>query len=154
MERAIDLIREDLANIEKVVSIYEQDLAGFEDHLRLSGKNIIKANEEQPSWLSFYDSHRVELKSITEYMDLQVQKTRGKLWRDYTENYSRDLQTKDKEQYINHEPTFIFMYQLYLEVKELYEKYVSVVESFKARGFILNNLTRLISTETVDYIIS
>lgn len=154
MNRPIDLLREDLANIGKIIELYEQGLDEFKDHLRLQGKNIITASQEQPSWLSYYDSQRAELKMVTDYMDSQVQRVRGKLWKDYTENYSRDLQTKDKEQYINNEPAYLSMLLLHLEVKELYDKYVSIVESFKARGFALNNISRLISADAVDYIIS
>ena len=154
MESGIDLIRDDLSNIESVIDYYEKSLSDFGKNLNLHGKNIMKALEEQPSWLSFYDARRVELKAITEYMDTQVQRIRGRLWKDYTEKYSRDLQTKDKEQYINNEPAYLDMFQLYLEVKELYEKYISAVESFKARGFVLNNVTRLLQSDSVDYMMS
>ena len=33
---------------------------------------------------------------VVDFMESQVMKVKGKLWKDYTENYSRDLQAKDK----------------------------------------------------------
>lgn len=153
MSKPLELLHENIQNILKIIPAYEQDLEGYQDNLRLKGKNIIVANNEQPSWLVYYDSRRAELKTALEYMELYVQKIRGKLWKEYTENYARDLQSKDKEQYINNEKAFLDAYELYLELKELHDRYVSVVEGFKNRGYALNNITRIITSEMGDYII-
>jgi hypothetical protein len=153
MHRPLELLHENVTNVVKIIEVYEQDIDDFKEHLRLKGKNIVVANNEQPSWLVFYDSRRSELKSSLDYMEVHVQKVRGKLWKDYTENYSRDLQAKDKEQYINHEPSFLNAYELYLELKDLYDRYVAIVDAFKARGYALNNITRLVTSETSDYMI-
>jgi hypothetical protein len=153
MKRPLELLHENVTNVIAIIEVYESQLDGFEDHLRLQGKDLVIALHEQPSWLVYYDAKRAELKTALDYMDLSVQRVRGKLWKDYTENYSRDIQSKDKEQYINHEPTFIVAYELYLELKDLYDRYVSVVEAFKARGFALNNITRIVVASTTDYTI-
>ena len=153
MDRPLDLLRDNLANIATIVEVYEQELDEFKEHLRLKGKNLVQANQEQPAWLVYYDVKRSELKIVVDFMESQVMKVKGKLWKDYTENYSRDLQTKDKEQYINNEPSYLTMLQLYLEAKELYDKYVAVVDSFKARGYALNNITRLVSSDSSEYMI-
>jgi hypothetical protein len=154
MNRPLELLHENITNVVKVLEVYENDLAGFEDHLRLKGKQLVVANNEQPGWLVFYDSRRAELKSALDYVEAQVHRTRGKLWKDYTENYSRELQSKDKEQYINHEPSYLSVYELYLELKDMYDQYVSVVDAFKARGYSLNNITRLVTSEASDYFIN
>lgn len=153
MSKPLELLHENIENILKIIPAYEQDLEGYEENLHLKGKNIIVANAEQPSWFVYYDTRRAELKNALEYMELYVQKIRGKLWKEYTENYSRDLQAKDKEQYINNEKAFLDAYELYLELKDLYDKYVSVVEGFKNQGYVLTNISRIITSEMKDYII-
>jgi len=154
MDRPLELLHDNITNVIKIIEVYEQDLADFKDKLRLHGKNIVTANNEQPSWMAFYDARRAELKTALEYMDMNLQKIRGKLWKDYTENYSRDLQAKDKEQYINNEPVYLNAYELYLELKDLHDRYVAVVEAFRSRGFALNNITRIITSDVADYMIS
>ena len=153
MDRPIDLLRENLTNVSIIVEVYENDIEGFEDHLRLKNKNIIVANQEQPAWLVYYDARSKELKSAVDFMEVHVQKVRGKLWRDYTEHYSRDLQVKDKDQFINNEPAYLNAYEIYLIVKELYERYLSVVDAFKARAYALTNLTRLVTSQVNYYTI-
>lgn len=153
MDRPLELLHQNVANVVKIIEVFEDDLKDYKEHLRLKGKNLVVANNEQPSWLVYYDARRTKLKASLDFMEAHVQSVRGKLWKDYTENYSRDLQTKDKEQYINNEPNFLNAYELYLELKELYDRYVAIVDAFKARGYALNNITRLVSSEMTDYII-
>ncbi len=153
MSTALDLVRESITNIPKVVEIYEGYLQNFSDNLAIKGKRLELANYEQASWLSYYDERKVELRSIVRYMEAHVERVRGKLWKDYTENYSRELSPKDKEQYINHEKSYLSANELFLEVRELYEKFESAVESFKARGYALNNIVKIRVADLGDFVV-
>jgi hypothetical protein len=153
MSDALNAIRDSITNIPKIVETYEGYLLDFQKNLIIKGKRLELANYEQATWMSYYDERRVELHAIVRYMEMQVEKVRGKLWRDYTENYSRELSPKDKDQYINNEKAFIDTTSLFLEIRELYEKFESVVESFKARGYALNNITRIRIADMGDYVV-
>jgi hypothetical protein len=153
MSDALNAIRDSITNIPKIVETYEGYLLDFQKNLIIKGKRLELANYEQATWMSYYDERRVELHAIVRYMEMQVEKIRGKLWRDYTENYSRELSPKDKDQYINNEKAFIDTTSLFLEIRELYEKFESVVESFKARGYALNNITRIRIADMGDYVV-
>ena len=74
---------------------------------------------------------------------MQTNKVRGKLFRDYTENYSRVLADRAIDKYIDKEDAYLAAYGLYLEVKEIHDQYVRVVEAFRSRGFALNNITKI-----------
>lgn len=142
MSRITDLGK----NFEKIVDIvheYNKALEGVEDILKIQGKRLEVANMENTAWQNYYDQKRVELYTLVKYMDSQVEKVRGSLFRSYTEAYNRELSDRAKDKYINNEPKYLQMYEIFLEIKELYEKYDSVVESFKSRSFALNNITKL-----------
>jgi hypothetical protein len=153
MSDALNSVRDSITNIPKIVETYEGYLSDFQKNLIIKGKRLELANYEQATWMSYYDERRVELHAIVRYMEMYVEKVRGKLWRDYTENYSRELSPKDKDQYINNEKAFIDATSLFLEIRELYEKFESVVESFKARGYALNNITRIRIADMGDYVV-
>lgn len=153
MSDALNAVRDSITNIPKIVETYEGYLSDFQKNLTIKGKRLELANYEQATWMSYYDERRVELHAIVRYMEMYVEKVRGKLWRDYTENYSRDLSPKDKDQYINNEKAFLDATSLFLEIRELYEKFESVVESFKARGYALNNITRIRIADMGDYVV-
>ena len=45
------------------------------------------------------------------------------------------------------------MFQLYLEVKDLHDRYAGVVDGFRSRGFALNNITKIRVSSLEDAVI-
>ena len=91
----------------------------------------------------FYDEKRSELKSIVDFVEKKVDAVRGKLLRKYIENYTRDISDRMREKLVDAEPEYIGMHEIYLEAKEVYDKYVSIMDAFKLRGFALRDVTAL-----------
>lgn len=142
-----------LERLPDVLLRYESELEGFEANLTMKGKTLQGANVEQATWLAYYDQRRTELYTLMKYMERECDRVRGKLWKDYTENHSRDLGSRDKDQYINNEPGYLTKHEMYLEVQELHNKYEAVVEAFKARGYALNNIVKLRTSSVENDII-
>lgn len=138
----LSLVRESLANVALITEEYEKEILDLKSHLVLKGKTLEKSNVEQASWLAFYDQRRLELKSVLDYLEMHVEKEYGRLWKSYTENYSRDLTPKDKENYIKHDQKYVDAKNLYFEIQDLHAKYQMAVDAFQARGYALNNITR------------
>lgn len=153
MSEALDLIRENFANVPRVIEVYNQYLQPFKIDLQIKGKSIERANVEQASLLSYYDERRVELRAIMQYLEMNLEKVYGRKWKQYTENYNRELSPKDKEQYIKHDPEYITHREIFIEVEELYKQFESAVESFKARGYALNNITKIKVSQVSDVIL-
>lgn len=144
-------IDDNLKNIPAILDKYEEALNGYEQNLQIKGKNLERANVENPSWLAYYDQRRIELNSIMKFVDMKLEEVKGKLWKSYTENYSRELASRDKEQYIKKEQAYLTIYQVLITVEELQKKYTTVVDAFQARGYALRNITsiRVASLEDV-----
>lgn len=132
-----------LEHLPGVIDTYSGYLEDFESNLKIEGKNLERANVEQASWGSYYDQRRIELRTLVKFMESELERIRGKLWTFYTEKYSRDLGTRDKDQYINNDQEYLSYLELFLEVKELHDKFEAVVDAFKSRGFALRNITDL-----------
>lgn len=139
----VDHIGKTKLEIADVIIKYVQDLKDVESQLKIEGKSLEKANMEQAQCQFFYDERRSELYSLMKYLEDQVEKVRGNLWKNFTENHSCDLSQRDKDQYINREPKYLEERQIYLQVEELYKKYNAIVEAFSARGYALRNITNL-----------
>jgi hypothetical protein len=130
-------------NLPNILGEYEAALEGYQEHLAIKGKNLEHANREHPAWQSYYDERRMELHTLYKHFETQMYKVRGSLFKQYTESYSRELNDRAKDQYINHEDEFLKISGIYLEVKDLHDRYVSVVDAFRSRGFALNNITKI-----------
>lgn len=140
MSRIPDL-GEKNAKLPALLAEYESELDAIEERLRIKGKLLEVAQQEQCAWPMFYEARRVELKTLVKYFDDQVSKVRGTLVRRYTENYSRSLGERAMNSYIDADEAYLKMRELYLEVEELYEKYAAIADAFTKRGFALRDLT-------------
>lgn len=132
-----------LIKVGKFIFQYEEYLGKVEEEIKIKGKLLEHANRENPSLQYFYDQKRAEVSSVLKLMEAIVQRTRGRLYKQYTEHYNRELGDRAIEKYIDQEKEYLDYYELYLAVKELYDKYDSVVDAFRSRGYSLNNITKI-----------
>lgn len=139
----IDRLGEGCKNLPSIIDEYEEHLVSSPNRLAISGKTLQQANVEQATWMSFYDQKRVELYVLKKYMEREVDRVRGKLWVQYTETHSRDLNYRDKDNYINQEKAFLTKNELSMTVTEVHDKYAALVDAFRTRGFALNNIVKL-----------
>ena len=133
-----------LENLPAILDQYEMALNDVKDHINVEGKTVEVANRENAAWHLYYDERRVELRTLVKYFEMKVKKVRGKLFRSYTEGASSNQSYSDrvKDKYIDNEESYLTMYEVFLEVEEMYEKYVAVVGAFQTRGYALNNITK------------
>lgn len=136
-------VADDLSNIPEILDKYEDALVGHENHLKIKGKNLESANVENPSWMAYYDQRKIELNSLARFIEMKLEQEKGKLWKAYTEAYSRELSARDKDQYISKDPAYLKVYQVLIIIEELLKKYSSVVDAFQNRGYALRNITSL-----------
>lgn len=148
-----DAIGKNYENLNKLLNPYIEALDDKEETLKLKGKRLEHANREQASWLSFYDERRIELATYVRFFEMEIKRVRSKLYRNYLEHHSRDLNDRTIEKYLDSEDAFLNVSEKYLAVKELYGQYESIVESFKARGYALNNITRIRVASLEDVVI-
>ena len=149
----INEIGEKFKKLPAVLSEYDKELDLIESRLTLENITLERANMENPTWLSFYDQKKVELKILNDYMEMRVNQCRGRLFARYKENNMVSLNATEINQYINNEDAYVELFEILLEVQEMYEKYKQVIEAFKARGYALNNITKIRVASLEDVIL-
>lgn len=142
MSRILDL-GQNYAKLVDVLDEYANALDGIEDLIKIKGKKLESANLENPAWQHYYDEKRIELYTLVKYFEAEVNRVRGKLFRSYKENHTRDLNEREIGRYIDNEEAYLTMNELYLEVKEMHDKYAAAVGAFTTRGYALNNITKI-----------
>lgn len=130
-----------LSGLPSILAEYEDAFDTIDANLKVAGKTHDKALQEQATWPIYYSQRRAELKTLMKYMDAEVESVRGRLTRKYNEGYSVKLSERDREKYINAEPDYRKIHELYLEVAELYDKFDAAVDAFEKRGYALRDLT-------------
>ena len=119
-----------------LIAEYDQYLEQAEQHLEIKGKTIKQANMENPTWQSYFDQKRIELRSVVKHFEREVERVHGKLYRKYKENHSRELSDREINQYIKNETAYLRMCAFLIEVDEIYKKFDSVVDTFRGRGSV------------------
>lgn len=149
-------IKEDLGpeykNLGKMLEPYIMDLENKDAALGIKGKTIELANREQPQHLAYYDERRVELHTLVKFFEAEIARVRSKLLKGM-EQYPRELTDRMKDKYIDDDEAYLAVIEKYLAVKEVYGLYDSLVECFRARGFALNNITKIRVASLEDVIL-
>lgn len=130
---------------ENLPSILDQMDTDFKDaakHLKMKGMPLDQLLIEQASWVGHYSIRHAELRSIRKYIETTIERARGKLWKFYTEKHPRELQYRDKEQYVNTEDRIAELKTIFHAVSEMEEKYEAMCEGLKQKGFMLNALVK------------
>lgn len=135
-------VGEDLANINQVLSFYDDAFADVTKHLKIKGRLLDQALIEQPSWVGHYEIHKGSIKTLRKYIESRIERARGKIWKQYTEKSNREMTFKDKDNYVNQEPGIIELTRLFHEVSEREEQYAAACEALRQRGFMLNALVK------------
>lgn len=130
-----------LANLPTVIAEYEEAFIDVKTHLKLTGKTLEQAQKEQGSWTIYYSSRRAELKTLLKYLDDLVSATRGNVTKRYVENYSRSVGERVLATFVDADPEYLKMRELYLEVEDLYNRYDAAVDAFERRGYTIRDIT-------------
>ena len=112
------------------------------EKLKIHGE-LQKQAAEQPAWLGRYDEIRAELKALRNWYDGKAKRRRGTLYREFLEQYSRALQHRDIEQYINSDKRWQSADDVYQEVALIHDKFDSLVEAFRAKGWAISHIVKL-----------
>jgi hypothetical protein len=135
-------VKEKYKNLGKILGDYMNDLGEAEQNLKIEGKTLERANRENASWKFYYQQRFVELNTLTKYFEREIDRVRGKLFRQYSPpNFNVDLSDRAKDKYIDNEQAYLDINEIYLEVKELRDSYEAIVNAFTDRGYALKNIT-------------
>lgn len=145
-----ELEKKSLRNLADILSRYDKRLQGWKENVKIEGKTLEVANVEQASWLAYYDEIKVELKTLCDFMDMKVKEIRGRVMDLILKNSSEVYNEKTRERLIDFDPDYIKMYQIYLEVKELYSLADSIVNQYIQRGYTLMNAVRIRTADIQD----
>lgn len=145
MSRIYDIGRslEDLGEkLPKVLHEYEALMDEAESQFQLKGKTLEKANKENPAYHVYYAQKASELKTLVVYIESLVNATRGRMFKQLKQKNPLDLNEREIAKFIDCEPKYLSFHELYLEVKEVYNKFQNLADGFTTRGYALNNITK------------
>lgn len=136
-------IGEDMSGLAEFINSIENNVANWKDDLNLNGKNLRAANIEQPSLIAYYDQLAVEVNVALEFVDMKEKQIRGEKLVYIKDTFKKEYTDSSIQKVIDSDPKYMKIHLLYLEIKELHDKIRSIVDAFKQRAYVLNNLVKI-----------
>lgn len=137
------LDKKEFTNLDKILEAYQTRLDGWQENLIVDGKTLAKANNEQPSWLAFYDEIKVELKTLEDFFEMKVREVRGQVLGYILTNAKQELQDRARERMIDADPKYVKIYTMYLEVKALCSLAETIVNDFRDRAWVIDRCVKI-----------
>ena len=126
-----------------ILDQFKTDLEPAKEQVNNDGKLLETCLSKNSALMHYYDERRIRLHSLVKFFRMEVDRVRGEKYKQYNENYSRTITIQMMNKYIDAEPAYLEIYQILIEIEEVYEDYVSVVDTFKQRHYELTNMTKL-----------
>ena len=153
MSFILTLDDEKLEEIVPLLPRYEDRIAAAEPIFLIEGKRLEEVMRTLPHYQSSYDQSYQELKGLEDWLNNIKDKKVSKLWKKYTEGYSRQLTTKDITAYIAGEKDIVEINQILIEVALLKNNTLAIVEALKQLGWMVGHITKLRISEMQDAIL-
>jgi hypothetical protein len=141
------LITSSNKDFDKIILKYKKKLEGWQDHIRVNGKNIEAANVEHSSLAAYYDQVKVELKKYVDYSDMLIKKVRGKIYKEIVNNSQYKHSESGINRMIDSHPEYLDLYKAHLNIKEMYGKADAICNAFNQRAFLLTNIVKIRQSE-------
>jgi len=153
MSFLLSIDENDLSQLIPFIDRYEQLIIDIEPYFDLNGKRLEAQCKDLPHFMSRYDQSYQELKSLEEWLISKRDKVAARLWKKYTEGYSRALTSKDIQMYIAGEKDFAAFTEFILEIGNLKGKFQSIVKALEQMGWMLSHCVKLRIAEMQDTIL-
>lgn len=141
-----------IENLPEIIEEYEQHLSDADAHVSITGKTYAYASKEQVAWQHHVLARRAELKPVVDFLETRYERIKAAAFREFTENYNRDLSDRAKDRYILGEKKVISAYEIFLTARELLDKYDATITSYTSRGYILTNMSRVLAAGQEEYL--
>ena len=95
-------ISKDITNLPDCIEYFYQELNSAKAEARIHG-NVEKASASLPGIVEHRFNQLQEIEAILEYLNIELRRTRSKVFKKYLENYQRALSSRDVEKYVDGE---------------------------------------------------
>jgi len=153
MSLTLQLDESKLPEIIPVLEKYQAKVDAAEPIFKIEGRRLEEVARTLPHYQASYDMYLQDVKSVEEWLNVIKEKKVGKLWKKYTEGYSRQLTAKDIQAYIGADQEIVEINQIQIEVVRLKSHLASIVEALKQMGWMVGHMTKLRVSELQDAVL-
>jgi hypothetical protein len=135
-------ISKDITNLPDCIEYFYQELNSAKAEARIHG-NVEKASASLPGIVEHRFNQLQEIEAILEYLNIELRRTRSKVFKKYLENYQRALSSRDVEKYVDGEADVVDMEIIINEFAMLRNQWLGIIKSLDIKQWQLSNIIKL-----------
>lgn len=134
----------DISTLPDAIAHFETELTiAREEDLAMKGQQIERIAANIPGVVEHRYGQLQEIEAILEFLNIEMRKTRSRVFRRYLENYQRALSSRDVEKYVDGDDEVVDMAILINQFGLLRNQWLGLVKAIDQKSFSVNNIVRL-----------
>lgn len=140
--KSADYLKADFSNLDDIVAEYDKLYKIGRELVIIEGRPLAEGLATQPTERQFFGLCTTLLRRIVKIAEARVAAARGKLYYILLKKEPRDISDRALNTIVDGDDEIYEVTMQVIKVREYYEKFSDLVESYNQRGFALNNLTK------------
>jgi len=135
-------VTKDIAYLPDCLDFFYKELETARTEVKIYG-NIEKASSSLPGIVEQRFNQLQEIEAILECLNIELRRTRSKVFKKYLENYQRALSSRDVEKYVDGEDDVVDMEKVVNEFAMLRNQWLGIIKSLDIKQWQLSNIIKL-----------
>jgi hypothetical protein len=135
-------VSKDLSQLPYCLEYFFSELSDAKVEVKIHG-SIEKASSHLPGIVEHRFNQLQEIEAILKYLNIELNRVRSQKFRQYLENYNRELSSRDCEKYVDGEADVIDMEKLVNEFALVRNHWNGIIKGLEVKSYQLNNIIRL-----------
>jgi len=152
MARWYAKVSQDISHLPSCIDWFYQELEEAKKEIKIYG-NIEKASSILPGIVEQRFNQLQEIEAILEYLNIELRRTRSKVFKKYLENYQRALSSRDVEKYVEGEADVVDMEKIINEFALLRNQWLGIIKALDIKQWQLSNIIKLRTAGMEDIVL-
>lgn len=136
-------VTRDLTKLPDCIDYFENEIVEAKKELTLRGKSLERHGSDLPGITEHRFSQLQEIEAILEYLNVQLRKTKTKVFRKFLEHYNKALTSRDADKFAEGDVEVVDMALLVNEFAMLRNKFLAVTKGLDQKSYMIGHITRL-----------
>ena len=135
-------VNDSLAEIVNCIDYYENELAEAKFECGVKG-NVERLSAALPGITEHRFNQLQEIEAILEHLNIELRKTRSKVFRKFLENYNRQLTSRDADKFVDGEDEVVQLTSLVNQISLLRNRYLGIMKGLDTKQWQIGHIVRL-----------
>jgi len=135
-------VSDDLSNIIDCIDYYEAELAEAKKECYIKG-NVERNSAALPGVTEHRFNQLQEIEAILEHINIQLRRTRSKVFRNFLESYNRVLSSRDADKYVDGDSDVVDLEKIINEFALLRNQWLGITKGLDQKQWQITNIVKL-----------